>query len=173
MLFGSVMSQAMSQMILTDSDTFLLLWFEAVVLLGGSIHLLPLTVYMERCRKVPSVFIPPSVIFSPLSFFILCFWPSLQRAHKQRLCGSVSPTQIWKYNAASWATVAAQSSWRPGQAQTVWYCVKWMCKYYANARRAYHSFRWRISPLTPSVKQRKREERLLLTANLRWIGAPW
>lgn len=83
---------------------------------GSSILLLPLTVYMERCRKVPTVFIPPSVIFSPLSFLISCFWPSLQRAHKQRLGGSVSPTQRWKYNAAAWATVAAESlqKTRPG-----------------------------------------------------------
>ena len=73
------MSPAMSQMILTDSDAFLLLWFEAVVLFEASplllllLLLLPPTVHMKRCRKVPSVFIPPSVIFSPLSFLILCF----------------------------------------------------------------------------------------------------
>ena len=68
------MSPAMSQMILTDSDASLLLWwFEAVVLLEAStLLLLPPTVHMKRCRKVPSVFIPPSVIFSPLSFLILC-----------------------------------------------------------------------------------------------------
>lgn len=52
---------------------------------------------------------------------------------------------------------------RPGSDCVI---LKWMCKYYANALRAYHSFGWSISPLTPSVKLLKREERVLLTAKL-------
>lgn len=41
---------------------------------GGSLLLLPLSLWMERCMKGPCVFIPPSVIFSPLSFLVLRFF---------------------------------------------------------------------------------------------------
>lgn len=80
-----------------------------------------------------------------LTSFISCFaffWPSRQRAHKQRLASCVSPTQRWKYNAAAWATVAAEHP-PEGQASLTLKC-------YANALRAHRGFRWSISPLTPS-----------------------
>lgn len=102
------MSPAMSQMILTDSDAFLLLWwFEAVVLLEAStLLLLPPTVHMKRCRKVSLCFHPSLCYFLTtfIPYFVLLFYfsgPRRQRAHKQRLSGSVSPTQRWKYNAAA------------------------------------------------------------------------
>lgn len=110
MLFWSAMSQAMSQIILTDSDTFLFLFFfgfKGCCSAGGSVPFLLLAVYMGRCRKVPSVFILPSVC-SHLFHFLFCVFGRACSKLINRDSASVSPTQRWKYNAAAWATVAAE-----------------------------------------------------------------
>lgn len=166
----SVMFQALSQMILTDSDTFLLLlWFEAVVLLEAQFSS---TLWQFMWNDVGRF---PLFSFLPLLFsHLFHFWFRVFG----RACGELInrdsavlslPRRDGNITQQRERLSQQRVSWRPGQAQTAWYCVKWMCKYYANALRAYHSFRWRISPLTPSVKLLRREKRVLLTAKLLWI----
>lgn len=103
-------------------------WMKAAARSGGAI-----TVSTQPCSYFLTTFIFYSVLVARAGSSLINR-TSVVLLHPHR----------WKYN-----TATSQNTRR---ATTVWYYVRWMCKYYANVLAEYHSFRWRITPLTPSVK---------------------